>query len=323
MGVASFAYAGDKAQTPPCPQSSEPMSCAAPAAPSDDQNPMPPPPEGNGPGAMCGMGQGGYGNPGPMMHEGRGPAMRGFDRLPKELRDRIDNCRSDREALRDLWVKAVLARGDKSVSSVREEFAKANASLISKIEKEETSIREDIAAIHEGAAPAMGCSPLASRLGKAAHGGMPMGFASDRELVRRIDSEIVSSITALKEPLTVEKYEEIRNAAIAKNIKDFDRRFGDMPMHRPDMMGGMHMMPPMDPHLARMRDEMGAMRCENPMLRHDLRLQLREAMKIKDPVEREAAIKKVLDNMNDGPEEAPAPAEPPASPEAGQAPAAK
>jgi hypothetical protein len=270
------------------------------------------------------MGPGGFDNPGPMMHAGYGPAMHGFDRLPKEMRDRIETLRSDREALHDLWVKAVLARGDKSVSSVREEFAKANAPILSKIEKEEASIHEDIAAIREGAAPAMEClPPSAPKFEKAPDGAMRMGFASDRELARRIDSEIVWAITALKEPLTVEKFEEIRDAAIARNIKDFDRRFGEMPMPRPDMMGGMHMMPPMDPHLAHMRDEMGHMRSENPLLRHDLRLQLREAMKIKDPVEREAAIKKVLDSMNDGPDEAPEPSEPPSAPKTGEAPAAK
>jgi hypothetical protein len=337
MGVSSLAYSADEvAQTPPCPQQPIDQKCPAMLGQQGPEGalplPPPPPPEGmrglgvgmSGEGTFQGMGQNacgpqGMGRPGQMMCAGSpAPFDQHMDKLPKEIKDRIDALHADRDALKDLWVTAVISRGDTPIATVRDAFAKTNEELISKIDKSDKSIKDDIEALRNGFDQGKegACAPKCDA-GEMAPAGMDMPFGnapfgSDQELVAKIDADVVAAIKALKEPLTVEAFAKIRDEAISRNRQELDKTFGD---HRANphfgMQGGMPMMmPPMDPALARMRDEMGHMRGEGLHAKSEMRAQLREAMKIQDQAKREAAVKKILDDMAEGrdAEKAPSPA---------------
>jgi hypothetical protein len=335
MGVSSFAYAADEtAQTPPCPQQPENQDCPVmygKQGPESDMLPPPPPTQGSSmmDRNMPGMDNQAFGtgrNGGcQMMRPDFSKLHQGphFE-MPKELKDRLDALQSDREALGDLWVKAVLARGDKPIAAVREEFAKANAAFISKIEKSDKSIKEDMDALRSGFDEHKGAAdnrPLKyGEEGEMASSGMQQScgeapFDSDRNLIGKIDSDLIAAINARKEPLTLEAFAKMRAAAISKNRQELDKQFGVRPLGmRYGMREGMPMlMPPMDPALAHMRDEMGNMRGGNMQARHELRAQLREAMKIQDQAKREAAIKQILKDMEKNTDAEKAASEAPAS----------
>jgi hypothetical protein len=218
--------------------------------------------------------------------------------LPKEIRDRMDALRTDRETLAELWQKAVLARGDKPVDTLRDDFAKANAELIAKIDKSGKSIQEDMRALREGYDKDGAKCPMMDD--EVAYGFKDEGAGPHlmKVFVNRLDEDIVAEIQALKEPLTVEKFAEIRARVIAQHSRNLDMAFGCQSFS--DQPFGMHeMMPPMDPALSRMRKEMRGMHGEKLEARKELRNQLREAMKIKDAAKREAAVKKILDKSAD------------------------
>lgn len=291
MGLASLAFsADDVGQTPPCMEPQEQIDC--PMMPDmGDLNRCTVPPMGQGyhMGAPYGRGQ----MHGPMMH--------------KEIRDRMDALREDVKTLSDLWVAAVLARGDKSISTVREEFSKTNAELIARIEKAGKSIKEDVAAIREGFDKRVNeCLQSAGKV-SAPRFGMMAGKPNP-EVMSKIDADIVESIRALKNPLTVEEFEAIRDGAVEKYRAAIDAANGDRFL--PNMPFGMGMheglhgrMQPMDPALSRMRDQMHNMRGERLNDRREMRGQLREAMKIKNQAEREEALKKILDKMTNSPDD--------------------
>ena len=85
-----------------------------------------------------------------------------------------------------------------------------------------------------------------------------------------------------------------------------EKNFCEDQSNHPNMMG---MMPPsMPPQLARMRDAMGQMRRAPFGDRQQIRSRLRDAMKIQDQAKREAALKKIMEEMDpeeSEPEDAP------------------
>ena len=309
MGVAPFAYSADvSTQTPPCPQPPKSTDSAMCARMGD--NCMPPP-------ECCPMmgrmdtdeGRDGHygrmdGGNGCMAPSHDRPSFRHDATMPKEVRDRIDALRADRKSLGELWEKAVLARGDKPVDELRDAFAKDNAALISKIDKSESAIRADIKALREGyAKDGKTCftGPDGGEMGRYGPANMPFGGCKPDKTFEQVDADMVASIVALKQPLTLEEFRKIRDEAIAKNRKSLDQAFEKggmygMPMDMRD--GGPRMHRPMSPELAHMRDEMGHMRGDFGAKR-ELRTRLREAMKIQDQAQREAAVKAILEATPD------------------------
>jgi hypothetical protein len=260
---------------------------------------------------MCKDGPGGQGPKGHMMGpDGRMGGGHGPDiAIPDELKARMDTLRVSRDLLRDLWVKAVLARGDKPVSQVRDEFQKTNAALIDDIRKRGEAIREDMRALREGYAGARGgnreerAGGTDAFPGKGPEGmmsGHDPAFGFDGSIKAEIDADMVARLKALKEPLTAESFAKLQKEAFEAHRGEVEAaidkarsaRFEDGPEGMPPMMA---------PGLARMRDAMGHMRGASMEERRELRAQLREAMKLQDPVKREAAIRKILDDIPPSP----------------------
>jgi hypothetical protein len=219
------------------------------------------------------------------------------DFVPDEVKARMETVRKNRDQLRDLWVKAVTTRGDKTIVQVKEEFLKTNAALIADTKKLDQSVRDDMKAIREGfdeKACDMPNEGMGQKMNGPNHCMMPGAgpLSNDENGIKdTLDAEIVIQINALKAPLTAETFAKIRQDVMAKHREEFEKNFSNETMDRPNMP---EMMPP---PLARMRDAMCQMRGAPLGDRQQLRTQIREAMKIQDQAKREAAIKKILDDM--------------------------
>jgi uncharacterized protein YjiS (DUF1127 family) len=254
----------------------------------------------NGPAGMdaCGpMAQGRYGmacmNPPPG--------------LPEELKARMESVRTECREIRELWAKAVAARGEKSIEDLRKDFARDNAAAIAKMKADAKALKEDLRACREGFGPKNAPDMHMEMPGMTDMPGMPdmpMHFGNG-QLRSEIENDVVTRINALKEPLTVDAYSRIVREVMAEHRGDFAEAFRNGPAYG---------MGPMAPDLAHMREAMCKMRDASWMEKRQFRNELRKAMKIEDVHQREEAVRKVLEKYSQEPEE-------PATPPAPEAPA--
>ena len=226
------------------------------------------------------------------------------DSVPEALKARMESVRAECREVRELWAKAVAARGEKAIEDLRKDFARDNAAAIAKMKADAKSLADDLRACREGFEPGNGPDMDDAMPGACPMPDVPPPFGKGK-LRGQIENEVVTRINALKEPLTVETYSTIVSEVMAAHRRDFVDAFRNGPGHE---------MGPMAPDLARMREAMSKMRDASWMDKRQFRSELRAAMKIEDARQREEAVRKVLDKYAEEPDEAtppPAP-EPPA-----------
>jgi len=198
------------------------------------------------------------------------------DFVPEALKARMEGVRAECSALRELWTKAVSARGEKSIEDLRKDFARDNAAAIAKMKADAKALKEDLRACREGFDPKNTPDMHVDMPGAF---GMPdmMPPFGDGKLRAKIEADVVTRINALKEPLTVDAYSKIVREVMAEHRGDFAEAFRNGPRHE---------MGPMAPNLAHMREAMCKMRDASWMEKRQFRNELRSAMKIEDARQR-------------------------------------
>lgn len=286
---------------------------------------MPPPPmcDMQGPhGQQAGFGQG----QGPMMQCGPqmnhspnmqgqrpmmqgpkgGPNMRG-PHMPEVFEERMEQLRLESAKIRNAWVQAVAERGNKSIEDTKKDFEKANAAQIEKLKADSLRLKEDMDAIREGLN--MPFVPGANRMSMNMENCGPdadiEGEFAPEDLRIKIATEMAAELNSIKGDITPEALEAIRKKVFADNSEALRCAARDAGM----MRYGAHLPPPpqMMPELARMRTAMDDARKLSFSDRRDIRSAIRDAMKIEDREEREAAIEVILNDLHDKAGQADAP----------------
>jgi|GEM_PF-3920884 len=247
--------------------------------------------QGLGMGRMNGRGMGPMNGSG-MQRFGKGPC------IPEPFLSRMEAQHVEGMALRQAWVEAVAARGDKPVEEVKAAFLKANAAKIAKLEAEAQHLREDMEAIRKGL-------DLPFKKGMGRMNADPMGADPEddfapQELRTQIATEMAQKLNKVKGVITPEILEQIRKDVFAKHSEEFGDAFRYGIMQKFGRMDGMMPPPPhMMPELARMRKAMGDTRNVSVRDRKEFRKCIRNAMRIENAAEREAAIDALLSELHD------------------------
>ncbi len=255
------------------------------------------PRQGQGQGMNCDM----RGGPG----KGCGPDMDGGcgemgARLPEPFDQRVQQIHMDAMKIRKAWIQAVAERGDKSIEKAREAFEKNLKADIEKLKADGERLKEDLAALRQGPDLGFPIGPFRMRFGQNDEGENAAGFGpgpvfGKDDLRDSINAEIAQELNKIKGSIDAESLEKVRREVLARH----GDQLRDTLRERLSCLGEGMPPPHMNPDLARMRQAMDDMRNMPVRDRRDFVSQIREAMKIDDRAEREAAIEKIMKDMHD------------------------
>jgi len=236
--------------------------------------------------------------------------------VPDAFKTRMEDLRTQIGTLRQQWIDAVAARGDKSIEDLKAGFNTEHADQIAKLMQDGQRLREDLEAVRDGLdlpfIPGAGRKWTGAPQEHAMWAGRPFGYfgmGADEDMAPgklrgTIDAEMATALNDMKGQITPEALEQLRKDEFSKHREDLAtamKQFRGKGMMSPPAPG-------MTPELARMRKAMCDLDKLSVRDRREFRQGIRKAMQIEDPVKREAAMDKLVSNLleevkSDGPDD--------------------